>query len=318
MIPTYNCLQFLQETLESVLTQDPGPEFMQIAVVDDCSTDGDVRALVEKVGKNRVEYFQQTRNLGSLRNLESCLNLSIGQRVHILHGDDKVALGFYEEIDTLFSAYPEAGAAFTHIRYITEQGTFTNPPLSTETGVVKDFLLKMATSIRVQPPAIVVKRKVYEQLGGFFAVHYGEDWEMWTRIAAHFPVAYSPKPLADYRYLTNNSITQQSIKTGQNMRDITTVINIIQKYLPLNKRKELKRIALTDYALYCAKLANTLYFSDLSSALTQAKGALKMSKNIRVLYSISRFYIKYLIGYNFIKNLTNKINSYFFSIKAIA
>jgi len=40
MIPTYNPrAEYLEETLWSVLRQDPGPEQMQIEVVDDCSKD---------------------------------------------------------------------------------------------------------------------------------------------------------------------------------------------------------------------------------------------------------------------------------------
>jgi glycosyltransferase involved in cell wall biosynthesis len=114
MIPAYNCLIYLQETIESVLAQDPGPAHMQIAVVDDYSTDGDVAALVQAVGKNRVDYYRQPVNVGSLRNFETCLNLAIGQWVHLLHGDDRIAPGFYIEIAALFRQHPEAGAAFTN------------------------------------------------------------------------------------------------------------------------------------------------------------------------------------------------------------
>ena len=53
MIPAYNCLPFLKKTIESVLVQDMGQEKMQIEVVDDCSRDGDVKKLVEEVGKGR-------------------------------------------------------------------------------------------------------------------------------------------------------------------------------------------------------------------------------------------------------------------------
>ena len=46
MIPTYNCARYLRETLASVLAQDPGPEVMQIKVIDDCSTLDDPEAVV--------------------------------------------------------------------------------------------------------------------------------------------------------------------------------------------------------------------------------------------------------------------------------
>src|SRR5882757_10660601 len=78
MIPTYNCIGFIKEALESVLVQDPGAEIMQIQVVDDCSTDGDVEALISEIGRGRVLFFRQNYNTGSLRNFETCINLSRG------------------------------------------------------------------------------------------------------------------------------------------------------------------------------------------------------------------------------------------------
>jgi cellulose synthase/poly-beta-1,6-N-acetylglucosamine synthase-like glycosyltransferase len=39
MIPTFHCARFLHQTLESVLSQNPGADVMQIEVVDDCSND---------------------------------------------------------------------------------------------------------------------------------------------------------------------------------------------------------------------------------------------------------------------------------------
>ncbi|MBC7850231.1 MAG: glycosyltransferase, partial [Chitinophagaceae bacterium] len=54
MITTYNCFPFLGEAIASVLQQDPGADVMEIEVVDDGSTDGDVKAQVEKIGKGRV------------------------------------------------------------------------------------------------------------------------------------------------------------------------------------------------------------------------------------------------------------------------
>ena len=301
MIPAYNCLPYLQETIESVLAQDPGPIHMQIAVVDDYSTDGDVQALVKSIGKSRVTYFRQSVNVGSLRNFETCLNLATGHWVHLLHGDDRVAPGFYTEIATCFQQYPEAGAAFTNTAdlFTRAEGTEVRdrPSIAPKAGLLPNLLLMLAESPQLETPSIVVKRSVYEQLGGFFAVHYGEDWEMWARIAAHFPVAYSPKCLAQYRYLNTTSISHRSIREGQNARDITKVITIINQYLPVEHRERTKKNALRSYAMYCLSLIDGLYPTDKHAAIAQIKGALKMSQHPDILRWSIKLYIKTLIGY---------------------
>ena len=53
MIPTYNCAALLRETLKGVLAQDPGPERMQIEVIDDASTKDDPEAVVREQGRPR-------------------------------------------------------------------------------------------------------------------------------------------------------------------------------------------------------------------------------------------------------------------------
>ena len=301
MIPAYNCLSYLRETIESVLAQDPGPAYMQIAVVDDYSTDGDVAALVQAIGKNRVDYFQQPVNVGSLRNFETCLNLATGHWVHLLHGDDRVAPGFYTEIATLFQQHPEAGAAFTNTTnlFMSALGTevIDRMPIAPKAGLLPNLLLLLAEEQQLETPSIVVKRSVYEQLGSFFAVHYGEDWEMWARIAAHFPVAYSPKCLAQYRYLNTTSISHRYIREGQNTQDITKVITLINQYLPAEHRKRLKKNALRHYAMYCLSLVNGLYPTDKRAAIMQIRGALRMSQHSTIIYWSLKAYLKSVIGY---------------------
>jgi len=88
MIPTYNCAQFLRETLASVLMQDLGPEVMQIEVVDDYSTQGDVEAIVQEMGQGRVGFYRQPENRGHVWNFQTCLERSQGRLIHLLHGDD--------------------------------------------------------------------------------------------------------------------------------------------------------------------------------------------------------------------------------------
>ncbi|MDF2188463.1 glycosyltransferase [Paraflavitalea sp. CAU 1676] len=295
MIPAYNCITYLRQTMESVLRQDPGREKMQIEVVDDGSTDGDVEALVQEVGKGRIGFFRQEKNRGSLRNFETCLNRSKGYLVHLLHGDDLVLDGFYTEMEKMFHQFPQIGAGFTRYRYIDHAGTMTlpGPVLLEQPGIIKDFLSQIAQKQMVQAVAMVVKREVYEQLGSFFAVHYGEDWEMWIRIAAHYEVAYSPACLAVYRGGQGHaaSITSSFLSTGQNIRDITKVIDIVQSYLPREKRRVLKKLARMNFSRHYAKASHNIYHYNPKAAFVQANGALKMNQNIKTVYWVVKLYL---------------------------
>ena len=68
VIPTYNCANYLKATLASVLTQDPGPEVMEIIIVDDHSTKDDPEAVVNEYGQGRVKFYGQPKNIGKSSN----------------------------------------------------------------------------------------------------------------------------------------------------------------------------------------------------------------------------------------------------------
>ena len=66
----------------------------------------------------------------------------------------------------------------------------------------------------------------------------GEDWEMWVRIAAHFPVWYEPEPLALYR-VHDSSITQHREHCVRpRLRD---VIELNRRVLPPERADQISR-----------------------------------------------------------------------------
>lgn len=249
MIPVYNCSEFLIDTLKSVLIQDLGENLMQIEVIDDCSIDADVESLVKKIGGDRVTYYRQQKNVGSLRNFETCINRSKGKLIHLLHGDDRVKDGFYDKISDLFEVHPEAGAAFCRYHFIDDNGQIKKEGKfnHSEEGLLKDALSIMSAEQPTQYVATVVKREVYEKLGSFYGVVFGEDWEMWVRIAKNYPIAYTPSILADYRRHVG-SISYPEQETGQNVIDLAQTILNIEKQLP----EDMKHI-MRDQKLACKK-----------------------------------------------------------------
>jgi glycosyltransferase involved in cell wall biosynthesis len=283
------------ETLTAVLNQALPPEQMQIEVVDDGSTDADVAALVRSFGKGRVAYFRQPENKGSLRNFETCINRATGELVHILHGDDLVRPGYYRHMQQLFDTYPSIGAAFCRYAYI-GQGSKTLYLRGQEMdapGLFENGLLRLAERQRVQFCTITVKRAVYEKLGSFYGVNYGEDWEMWVRIARYYTIAYDPAILAAYR-LHFSSISGQSYATARNLKDLQWVMKAIQEHLPAPEKEKIFRHSMKFYAHYGIKIANDLWYGlkNRQGAKTQVQEALRMHRDGRMYWKIAKLYTK--------------------------
>ncbi len=290
MIPTYNCASYLRETLASVLAQAPGPEIMQIEVVDDHSTKDDPAAVVEELGHGRVGFYQQPENVGYIKNFETCLQRSRGKLIHLLHGDDCVMDGFYRKMQQAFDEHPEIGAAYCRHIIMDENGHWQriSPLEQPETGVLSNCLERIVTRHPIQTPSIIVRRDVYERLGGFDRrmSSCGEDWEMWVRIAAQYSIGYEVEPLALYRS-HSTSITGRSVRTGQNIRDVRKATEIIRPYLAetiadqlYNKARELW----ADWALHFAH--QMLAKGEMAAAITQIREGLKCSHSLRVIRQV--------------------------------
>lgn len=257
MIPTYNCALYLPQTLESVLAQDPGPELMQIQVVDDYSTRDDPEAVVKAVGRGRVEFFRQPVNVGAIANFNTCVQRSVGRLVHILHGDDLVRVGFYQRLQAPLLEHPQLGAAFCRQIFVDEAGkelvtTRLEQPTS---GIFTKAIESLAVSNRIQPPAIVIQRAMYEALGGYdVRLFHAADWEMWVRIAARYPIWYETEPLALYR-VHNASHTSRLFQSGANIQNRRDCIHICHQYLPPAQADRLTRKALGYAIIYALRLA---------------------------------------------------------------
>jgi hypothetical protein len=287
MIPTYNCARYLGATLESVLAQDPGPEVMQIEVVDDHSTRDEPAVVVERVGGGRVSFFQQPSNRGHTENFATCLRRSRGTLIHLLHGDDGVRPGFYSRMHNAFVRAPEIGAAFCRQIFMDQDGHWREiSPLEQDcSGILQDALQRMASEQRVMTPSIVVRREVYERLGGFDdRLRTSEDWEMWVRVAAHYPIWYEVEPLATYRIHTDSN-TGRHVARGDDIRSALTAIEVMADELrPAGVTPAITRKAKGTYAVSAMQAASRfLVAGDVPAARAQLSAALECSRSPKFL-----------------------------------
>lgn len=287
MIPTYHCANYLEQTLRSVLDQDPGPELMHIEVIDDHSTLDNPEGVVSRIGAGRVQFFKQARNVGVVGNFETCLTRSRGRLVHLLHGDDYVLPGFYKTMHYGFEADAGVGAAFCRHFFLEEQTRTLSPLEQPATGVWANALEKLAVEQRIMTPSIVVRRDVYEALGGFDRrLLCSEDWEMWVRIAAQYSFWYETTPLAVYR-MHANSNTGRHVLSAEDMRYTFEAIEIFKTYLPAANAETLTHRAKKTYALAAIRMARTLLGrGESQGARAQLREALRMSRSPAVMAAL--------------------------------
>jgi glycosyltransferase involved in cell wall biosynthesis len=233
MIPTYNCAEYLVQTLQSVLSQDLGPDLMQIEVVDDCSDKDDPEAVVRAAGRGRVEFYRKPKNGGAIANFNTCVERSRGRYVHILHGDDTVVNGYYECIGHLIKRYPYAGLYATRCFYIDANSVLMRLSPRLEDMEVPS---KSARQLYYQNPipcaGVTVSRASYETVGGFRTdLLHAADVEMWARIVSSEAGVISSEVKANYRTFLQND-TGRLAKTGANISDICRLHEIFASRYP--------------------------------------------------------------------------------------
>ena len=289
LIPAYGRADMLANTIGSVLAQDRGPDAMDISVLDDGTPGDAIGDVVRRVGAGRVGYVRRDRNLGQFANVNAGIAAARGFWIHVLHDDDWVEDGFYARLEEHLSIDGPAGAALTALRVTSGDGKVLNDRrLLRETpGPLSDVLARFATSAGVQTPTVVVRRAVYETLGGFCpAFAFAGDWEMWQRIASHYDWWYEPRACACYRE-HGDTISGTAKRDGTNIADMRAVIAFAQTYLPAEHAAMLRDRALSYWAVFAARLARRMILrGDYQGAATQIIEALRTEPSERMVNAI--------------------------------
>jgi glycosyltransferase involved in cell wall biosynthesis len=291
MIPTYNLKEnYLEQTLRSVIEQAPFPEEMQIEVVNDHpsqSVQAEIAAIIKKVGGDRIKFYRHSEtNVGQTAIFNICIQQARGQWVHILHDDDFVKPGFYSSLRNSIEQQLTIGAAFCRCVHVNEENApLWLSPLERETpGILTDWLKKIAVYSWIAAASIVVKRSVYEELGGFCPqAGAAADWEMWKRIAVRYPMWYEPQMFACTR-MNSSSWTSRLFQLGENIAEARKAIEISKLYLPKTLAEELSNQSKEHYAIEALKMAHSMLSrGEVNSAIAQIREGLKCSKSAQVI-----------------------------------
>ena len=294
MIPTYNPrADYLEQTLRSVLQQDQGADQMQIEVIDDCSSGNTAPEVTRRLGGERVMFHRESENRGLASTWNRCIERARGHWIHILHQDDFVLPGFYDLLRKGVEQR-EVGALFCRCATVNSTGHWLGTSeLNRESpGLLDDWHARITVEQLIRCPAIMVRRAVYEQLGGFLP-HLGfvPDWEMWQRIASQFPFWFEPSILACYR-VHSDSATSRMRLNAADVREVREMIELTAAYHTPARGRVLARKARFWYAKVALFNARDLLVKvGFAPAWRQIVEALRLCRSPRVIWNICSFFI---------------------------
>jgi hypothetical protein len=292
MIPTYNPDQYLRVAIESVVNQPNGIGEMQIEVVDDCSDRVDVWRMVHGQFGDRVGFYRRPNRGGLAANWNDCVERAQGRWVHILHQDDYVLPGFYRKLRSGIDREPAIGAAFCRHILMDKDGHWLSIAAlqGREAGILDDWLERIASNQLIQTPAIVVRRDVYEAVGGYSPeLIFTLDWDMWKRIAVKYPYWYEPQPLACYRTHAGSETSRLTL-SGLDLADAGKSISMSRAILPPKLADRASRAAGEAFALYGIEVSRQLMREGhFRAALTRVGQALKLRASRKVIQQVFRF-----------------------------
>ncbi len=258
LIPCYNHAELLPAVLESVLAQDPGPESMQIEVVDDASSVGDAESVVRSVGGGRVGYFRQPRNVGAAANFTTCARRSTGHWVHVLHADDMVLPGFYRTYRDCIQDRGDLVMVGGNSTVIDADGKprWPSPKVETGDGLLVDPAVTIATVNPLRCVSAVIARSAYEKWGAFRSeLIHANDWELWTRMASHGPVGWVEQPLGLYREHDLSDSARLHRSTGY-ISDCLRAVDLMTTYFPSIDAARVRRMARRNVCEYALSVGN--------------------------------------------------------------
>lgn len=232
MIPVYNRTKHISEAIESVISQDPGPDHMQICLVDNSTESIDWPAILKPETLRRIDLFKQPQSVSTHDNWNTCIRRSQGRLVHILHDDDFVADGFYLRLQDTFAANPDVHFVSSRCFTVDEDGILLNITPRVEgmkTGTQSLKGIYPCNPLRC--PGVVVKRLFYERFGGFaLPFLWTIDYEMWGRAVSFGKGIVLDDVLAFYRegYRPHHELW----RTDAALKDIEACLQQLLRYDP--------------------------------------------------------------------------------------
>lgn len=233
VIPAYNNAQYIADAVRSIQAQTHPVD--EIIIIDDGSSDNTQQRIRELPG--HINYIRQ-HNQGPSAARNTGIQAALGDWIAFLDADDQWTPGKIKKQLEVLTKFPELHLLAGDMQEINRQ----NQPV-TNSVLAKHDLLQKFKMLDGQPinnalaflisknfiptGTVLVKRTTLIEAGMFnHNIRFGEDLELWAKIAARHPISCLPTTLM-LRRLHDTNATQN---TALMLQDLIKVMKSIKHY----------------------------------------------------------------------------------------
>lgn len=209
VIPLYNKENHIKNTIEHVLNQTY--QDFEIVIVNDGSSDNGPE-IARSIDDSRIKVYDQV-NQGASTARNNGVSLASNELVAFLDADDEWSQGYLEAMMDLYRKYPDAVAYGSNYEIIENGETIVLdfPSITEKIGLIEDYFKAGKVFTPLWTSAVMVKKSVFEELGGFStSCKICEDVDLWCKLACRGQIAYVNIPLAVYKRDSSNMLSKST------------------------------------------------------------------------------------------------------------
>jgi glycosyltransferase involved in cell wall biosynthesis len=242
LMTAYNRQDYIAEAIESVLASTYSN--FELIIVDDRSKDNTVEIAREYAARDsRIKVYINEQNLGDYANRNKAASYASGKYLKYLDSDDFIYPHGLEVMVRSMEKFPEAGLGLPYKR---DLESVPYPILVDPESAYKAYFFN-GDFMTTGPTSAIIKRSLFEEVGGFSGKRFIGDIEMWLVLAAKQPVVKFQPALFWWRQHESQEYKMGQVPDGYFTLNFVTLIDLLHNaQCPLTESDTQRAIAKLD------------------------------------------------------------------------
>jgi glycosyltransferase involved in cell wall biosynthesis len=245
IVPNYNHAPYLQQRIESILTQTY--QDFELILLDDCSTDNSHVILERYRHHPKVSHlvFNDENSGSTFRQWDKGIRLAVGDYIWIAESDDWAESEFLQFVINAFERNKNAGFVFVASKYVDSNGQEFDSNQTQNTGneyvyqgtryISERFLFANAVG---NASAAVFRKEYYAQIKNksYQQMTFCGDWFCYVQLCELADVVYIQKTVNKFRVHAGN-VSTNAERNGKHISEGLLIYDYIKsRYLTVANR----------------------------------------------------------------------------------